>query len=1606
MEEFGCVDPARQGAVDALGTFNTYRWDLDLIVDRYGNQIRINYQRTVTSGSNVRDAVISSIEYDDPSCHTTTFTNASAQCASWHPQVRLVFDASMKPAHLTNTTGCQNWTSTAYRCDDPVDLTSSQGLGIAKAINTYVLNDVQVLVNGHTLRQYIFSYDQGGPQTRVDQLSGSSESIAGYLNLTKIQQLGTDVNGLSAPVTTMSYINNTSVQQHYIDKLFGSNTKSPCPSAIPRFNSTQCVLWEQSYNSSYLSSIDNGMGWHATFSWKEAHNNTHGAVGSDPFTCDAPGAQTPTSLCGSADDENWSRIVLVGRTEVTNGVSSTWGYQYTVNGLSAQQCSDCQHGYTWGNQNDNDYTDYYNGQFTSFAQAQVTNPDKSYQIDYFASTTGWGEANSSIHCYTKYACHPAPYWNEDPGAAGKLNQEEDYSASGQLMQVTSNTYAMNCPPLGVAGSKNAVGGTVDPGSGYLFSELDHNNPVVVCDPRVTQTDSYQVDGVTGISGYKSDARVVHKTVTTSYDGDDQGVAAYDYGNVNRVDTTGNDVGGQQFVQTTSYFPDNNVNGNVYLTDLPAFVQNRDASGTIDGCQVYVYGGNPSPPHAPVVPAVTLQAGFVDATNCGGTASATLHSYDSSGNPITATDPDGHQGCTSGSGQYSACASYDSFDTHLTRALNAKNQAVSYRYDLSQASSGYGQWLMSTTDANGQTTTFTYDALGRLTSEIKPGDTQSQPTVSYTYINTCRVGTTSPCLELDTTTRVTSGSNTTTTTRAWYDGMGRVVETQAPGPNEFSKLPATGSLLVSYTLYDTMGRATTTSLPYAIAATATTGYANPDLTQARTVTTYDALGRATSSTSYGTGSLILTESTTSYTVGQGLTSFSVDKDTAFERTITQDAYGHQSIAYTDALGRERYVQVYTGIGNPYGVVRTTQYNRDEAGNVTSVVTYDATSAGLARTTATFNGLKQRTGYNDSDLGSCGNTPLPPSCSSSSDTAWKYTYDADGNVLSQTDPRNVTTYTSYDALDRPLCIGTASAQVNPCGSSAYATYFYDSYDNSSNPGVTFPSACTAPGGTSAPVGKAIVETFSNAAGSGWRCYGYDTRGETVANALSVTADGQTTTQNTSMTYNDVGDVTSLTYPDGEVLSSNYDSKGYLRSTYFGTTSSTDPVSFLVGQVSYTNTGQLAGLAIGGSAAKTSVPTNSVFSTTMGYDGIQRPVSSSATLTGASTPFWSLTRTLDNDGNVLQLSTTLPTTSGGSLTDNQSFCYDALGRLTWAGNSGTPTGGDHCGSTPGGSTTTAYAQAYSYDAIDRLIQGGAGTLSYNDPSHVHAATNLSTVPNQYASYDAMGNMTCRTTDTTGSQSCAAGTQTGATMSYDNVGRLVSWTAPTGLGENDQYLYDNEGNRVLTRSSTTTNGTTTSSDTITFDNLTEVDIAAGVTTVTNYYNVSGQRVAMRKGAILSYLVPDFLGSDSVALNSDGSVQAVQLFAPYGQVRYNDQIMPTDYSFAGQRLDQRSGLLYDNARYYDPVSGRFTRADTVQTNTMGQDPYAYVGDSPETKTDPTGTMHICSDEGDCNEGGGGSPPPPSSPPPPPPPPTPTPDPQPGAPSVTQVVSALSRSLG
>jgi RHS repeat-associated protein len=220
-------------------------------------------------------------------------------------------------------------------------------------------------------------------------------------------------------------------------------------------------------------------------------------------------------------------------------------------------------------------------------------------------------------------------------------------------------------------------------------------------------------------------------------------------------------------------------------------------------------------------------------------------------------------------------------------------------------------------------------------------------------------------------------------------------------------------------------------------------------------------------------------------------------------------------------------------------------------------------------------------------------------------------------------------------------------------------------------------------------------------------------------------------------------------------------------------------------------------------------------------------------------------------------------------------------------------------------------------------------------------------------MGNMTCRNTASGTGHTCAGSTPTGATLTYDNEGRLSSWTAQVNKTGSDTFLYDGEGNRVLQSASSTTNGVTTVTDTLTFDGYSETTLSGGTTTTLTYYSLNGERLAVQHNTnLVKYLISDLLGSTAVAVNSAGSIIAVQLYWPYGSNEYSWGTMPTTYNFTGQRLDSVTGLLYFNARYYDPLSGRFVRADTVQNNASGMDPYAYVGDSPIGTTDPSGQYY------------------------------------------------------
>ena len=105
--------------------------------------------------------------------------------------------------------------------------------------------------------------------------------------------------------------------------------------------------------------------------------------------------------------------------------------------------------------------------------------------------------------------------------------------------------------------------------------------------------------------------------------------------------------------------------------------------------------------------------------------------------------------------------------------------------------------------------------------------------------------------------------------------------------------------------------------------------------------------------------------------------------------------------------------------------------------------------------------------------------------------------------------------------------------------------------------------------------------------------------------------------------------------------------------------------------------------------------------------------------------------------------------------------------------------------------------------------------------------------------------------------------------------------------------------------------------------EVSGGVTT--SYYFAEGQRIAMRKSGVVSYLLPDHLGSTSVTTDQNGQNPIKQLYAPWGEVRYSSGSLQTKYTYTGQYSNVGDfGLMFYNARFYDPLLSRFSSADSI----------------------------------------------------------------------------------
>jgi RHS repeat-associated protein len=86
-----------------------------------------------------------------------------------------------------------------------------------------------------------------------------------------------------------------------------------------------------------------------------------------------------------------------------------------------------------------------------------------------------------------------------------------------------------------------------------------------------------------------------------------------------------------------------------------------------------------------------------------------------------------------------------------------------------------------------------------------------------------------------------------------------------------------------------------------------------------------------------------------------------------------------------------------------------------------------------------------------------------------------------------------------------------------------------------------------------------------------------------------------------------------------------------------------------------------------------------------------------------------------------------------------------------------------------------------------------------------------------------------------------------------------------------------------------------------------------------------MRVGNTLSYLLSYHLGSTSLTTDASGSVVSEFRYKAWGETRYTSGSMPTKYTYTGQYSNVSDfGLMFYNARWYDPYRNHFTQPDTI----------------------------------------------------------------------------------
>jgi RHS repeat-associated protein len=106
---------------------------------------------------------------------------------------------------------------------------------------------------------------------------------------------------------------------------------------------------------------------------------------------------------------------------------------------------------------------------------------------------------------------------------------------------------------------------------------------------------------------------------------------------------------------------------------------------------------------------------------------------------------------------------------------------------------------------------------------------------------------------------------------------------------------------------------------------------------------------------------------------------------------------------------------------------------------------------------------------------------------------------------------------------------------------------------------------------------------------------------------------------------------------------------------------------------------------------------------------------------------------------------------------------------------------------------------------------------------------------------------------------------------------------------------------------------------------------------------------------VNDRLGSATVVIASDGSLEREVVYTPFGAEHQAAGANPGQIAnFAGHRREAQTGLFYMRARWHDAATGTLLSVDPVvpeAADPQSYNGYAYARNNPIRYTDPSGLI-------------------------------------------------------